>query len=219
MLPLPATQTISEIRLTDYDWPVAESNGDRTATSLTEGATVKEITYEMFHKTYDPSPAKYNETFSIAFTITLEDGYKFGDNPKLYVDDRAADMIVDGSSEKELRFVFTEYTVPAPPGGVPIKTAYVSVPEPVEGQMLSAEVISPTGRKYNLLGYVIDTVAWAPGLEVYDLDKKYALAAALTAKENYCFASDCTFTLNGKDASVIRFCSPDGRECVILAVP
>jgi hypothetical protein len=219
VLPLPATQTISEIRLTDYDWPVAESNGDRTATSLTEGATVKEITYVMFHKTYDPSPAKYNETFSIAFTITLEDDYKFGDNPKLYVDDRAADMIVDGSSEKELRFVFTEYTVPAPPGGVPIKTAYVSVPEPVEGQMLSAEVISPTGRKYNLLGYVIDTVAWAPGLEVYDLDKNYALTAVLTAKENYCFASDCTFTLNGKDASVIRFRSPDGRERVILAVP
>ena len=171
-------------------------------------------------KDIDPKPAVLGETYSIGFTITLDEGYVFGEAPKLYIDDREADLrITSSATETQMKFVVDNYVVPAPPGGVPIKKAYLNVAEPVEGQPLSNTVTNPTGKKYDLLGYRIDTVAWAgPDLNSYDPTKGYTLAAILTAKQDYCFGADCVFTLNGKTASVIRSHTAEGREKVMLAV-
>ena len=133
--------------------------------------------------------------------------------------------LIDDSSENtssQKTFVFANYRVPAPPGGVPIKKAFVNVAEPVEGQPLSTTVTAPTGRPYQYAGYTIDNVTWGcvadASLESYDPTKGYTLAAILTAKQDYCFGADCNFTLNGKTASVIRSRTSEGREKVLLAV-
>ena len=220
---------ISEVHLTDFDWPVAGSPCDVTATSLTSYATVSEISYAMNGRTYSAEEAAgYNDLINIGFTITLGNAphgqCEFTDDVKLYVDGKQADFIVtaSGNTLTQKKFVFADYRVPAPPGGVPIKTAYVSVPEPVAGQPLSNEITNPTGIKYNRMSYVIDTVFWAhaadASLDSYDPTKAYTLVAFFTAKENYCFGTDCTFRLNSKDASVIRSRTADGRERVMVAL-
>ena len=221
---------ISEVHITDFDWPVAGQDADYTATSLTPYATVSNIKYQMYlggWKDIDPSPATLGETYSIGFTITLGNAphgqCEFTDDVKLYIDDREADLrITSSATETQMTFVVDNYVVPAPPGGVPIKKAYLSVAEPVEGQPLSNTVTNPTGKKYNLLGYTIDNVTWGcvadASLDSYDPTKGYTLAAILTAKQDYCFGADCNFTLNGKTASVIRTHTAEGRERVMLAV-
>ena len=145
VLPLPDEEkTISEVHLTDFDWPVAGSPCDVTATSLTTYATVSEVSYSMFGKTYDPSkPAGYNEQINVAFTITLGTSphgqCEFSDDVKLYVDGKEADFYVtaSGNTPTQKKFVFADYRVPAPPGGVPVRSVSITVPEPVEGRPLS----------------------------------------------------------------------------------
>ena len=155
---------IDEVHITDFDWPVAGKDADYTATSLTPYATVSNIKYQMYFsgwKEIDPKPASLGDKYSIGFTITLDDGHIFGDAPKLYIDDREADLRITGSvTETQMTFVVDNYVVPAPPGGVPIKKAYVNVAEPVQGQPLSTTVTAPTGRPYQYAGYRIDTVFW-----------------------------------------------------------
>ena len=217
---------IDEVHITDFDWPLGGEDADYTATSLTPHATVSNISYQMYlggWKEIDPKPASLGETYSIGFTINLDDGYIFGEAPKLYIDNRKADLrITSSATDTQMKFVVDNYVVPAPPGGVPIKKAYLSVAEPVEGQPLSNTVTNPTGKKYDLLGYRIDTVFWGhaadASLDSYDPTKGYTLAAILTAKQDYCFGTDCVFTLNGKTASVIRSHTAEGRERVMLAV-
>ena len=230
VLPLPDEgKTISEVHLTDFDWPVAGSPCDVTATSLTTYATVSEVSYSMFGKTYDPSkPAGYNEQINVAFTITLGTAphgqCEFTDDVKLYVDGKEADYYVtaSGNTPTQKKFVFADYRVPAPPGGVPIKSVSITVPEPVEGQPLSTEVTNPTGKKYLAQGWTYSTVTWGKeadaSLDSYDPTKAYTLAAIVTAKEDYCFGADCTFMLNGKEASIFRSHNTEGREVVMLAV-
>ena len=220
---------ISEVHLTDFDWPVAGSPCDVTATSLTKYATVSEVSYSMFGKTYSAEEAAgYNDKINIGFTITLGNAphgqCEFTDDVKLYVDGKEADFYVtaSGNTPTQKKFVFTDYRVPAPPGGVPVRSVSISVPEPVEGQPLSTEVTNPTGKKYLAQGWTYSMVTWAHGadasLDSYDPTKAYTLAALVTAKEDYCFAADCTFKLNGKEASVIRSHNTEGREVVLLAV-
>ena len=230
VLPLPDEEkTISEVHLTDFDWPVAGSPCDVTATSLTTYATVSEVSYSMFGKTYDPSkPAGYNEQINVAFTITLGTSphgqCEFSDDVKLYVDGKEADFYVtaSGNTPTQKKFVFADYRIPAPPGGVPVRSVSITVPEPVEGQPLSTEVTRPTGKLYLAQGWTYSNVTWGKeadaSLDSYDPTKAYALAAIVTAKEDYCFAADCTFKLNGKEASVIRSHNTEGREVVMLAV-
>ena len=230
VLPLPDEEkTISEVHLTDFDWPVAGSPCDVTATSLTTYATVSEVSYSMFGKTYDPSkPAGYNEQINVAFTITLGTSphgqCEFSDDVKLYVDGKEADYYVtaSGNTPTQKKFVFADYRIPAPPGGVPVRSVSITVPEPVEGQPLSTEVTRPTGKLYLAQGWTYSNVTWGKeadaSLDSYDPTKAYALAAIVTAKEDYCFAADCTFKLNGKEASVIRSHNTEGREVVMLAV-
>ena len=220
---------ISEVHLTDFDWPVAGSPCDVTATSLTTYATVSEVSYSMFGKTYDPSkPAGYNEQINVAFTITLGTSphgqCEFSDDVKLYVDGKEADFYVtaSGNTPTQKKFVFADYRIPAPPGGVPVRSVSITVPEPVEGQPLSTEVTRPTGKLYLAQGWTYSNVTWGKeadaSLDSYDPTKAYALAAIVTAKEDYCFAADCTFKLNGKEASIIRTHTAEGRERVMLAV-
>ncbi|MBR1917675.1 MAG: leucine-rich repeat protein [Bacteroidaceae bacterium] len=220
---------ISEVHLTDFDWPVAGSPCDVTATSLTTYATVSEVSYSMNGKTYDPSKAAgYNEQINVAFTITLGTAphgqCEFTDDVKLYVDGKEADFYVtaSGNTPTQKTFVFADYRVPAPPGGVPVRSVSITVPEPVEGQPLSTEVTNPTGKKYLAQGWTYSNVTWGKeadaSLDSYDPTKAYTLAAIVTAKEDYCFGADCTFNLNGKEASVIRSHNTEGREVVMLAV-
>ena len=221
---------ISEVHLTDFDWPVAGSPCDVTATSLTTYATVSEVSYSMFGKTYDPSkPAGYNEQINVAFTITLGTSphgqCEFSDDVKLYVDGKEADYYVtaSGNTPTQKKFVFADYRIPAPPGGVPVRSVSITVPEPVEGQPLSTKVTNPTGKKYLAQGWTYKAVAWEcqPGasLDSYDPIKIYALEVLVTAKEDYCFGADCTFTLNGKTAIAHRvFISDSGQESVVLAL-
>ena len=221
---------ISEVHITDFDWPVAGQDADYTATSLTPYATVSNIKYQMYlgsWKEIDPKPASLGETYSIGFTITLGNAphgqCEFTDDVKLYIDDREADLrITSSATETQMTFVVDNYVVPAPPGGVPVRSVSISVPEPVEGQPLSTEVTNPTGKKYLAQGWTYSMVTWAHGadasLDSYDPTKAYTLAALVTAKEDYCFAADCTFKLNGKEASVIRSHNTEGREVVLLAV-
>ena len=225
-----ASSTIDEIHLTDFDWPVAGSPCDVTATSLTTYATVSEVSYSMFGKTYDPSkPAGYNEQINVAFTITLGTSphgqCEFSDDVKLYVDGKEADYYVtaSGNTPTQKKFVFADYRIPAPPGGVPVRSVSITVPEPVEGQPLSTEVTRPTGKMYLAQGWTYKAVAWEcqPGasLDSYDPIKIYALEVLVTAKEDYCFGADCTFTLNGKTAIAHRvFISDSGQESVVLAL-
>ncbi len=224
VLPLPDEEkTISEIHITDFDWPVAEYDCDVAATSLTKGVTVSEIQYKMFNKNYGPK-ASLNDSIDVCFFITLDEGYTFGDAPSLYVDDKKFDLRIKTPSmtDNTLGFIF-HYRVPAPPGGVPIKSVSITVPEPVEGQPLSTEVTRPTGKLYLVQGWTYSMVTWGHGADAstdsYDPTKAYTLAALVTAKEDYCFAADCTFKLNGKEASVIRSHNAEGREVVMLAVP
>ena len=221
---------IDEVHITDFDWPVAGKDADYTATSLTPYATVSNIKYQMYlggWKEIDPKPASLGDKYSIGFTITLGNAphgqCEFTDDVKLYIDDREADLrITSSATETQMTFVVDNYVVPAPPGGVPIKKAYVNVAEPVQGQPLSTTVTAPTGKPYQYAGYRIDTVFWGcvadASLESYDPTKGYTLAAILTAKQDYCFGADCTFTLNGKTASVIRSRTAEGRERVMLAL-
>ena len=220
---------ISEVHLTDFDWPVAGSPCDVTATSLTTYATVSEVSYSMNGKTYDPSkPAGYNEQINVAFTITLGTAphgqCEFTDDVKLYVDGKEADYYVtaSGNTPTQKKFVFADYRIPAPPGGVPVRSVSITVPEPVEGQPLSTEVTRPTGKLYLAQGWTYSMVTWGSGADAstdsYDPTKAYTLAAIVTAKEDYCFGADCTFPLNGKEASVIRSHNTEGREVVLLAV-
>ncbi|MBP5361223.1 MAG: leucine-rich repeat domain-containing protein, partial [Bacteroidaceae bacterium] len=220
---------ISEVHLTDFDWPVAGSPCDVTATSLTTYATVSEVSYSMFGKTYDPSqPAGYNEQINVTFTITLGTSphgqCEFTDDVKLYVDGKEADYYVtaSGNTPTQKKFVFADYRVPAPPGGVPVRSVSITVPEPVEGQPLSTEVTRPTGKLYLAQGWTYSMVTWGSGADAstdsYDPTKAYTLAAIVTAKEDYCFGADCTFKLNGKDASIFRTHNAEGREVVMLSV-
>ncbi|MDO4952109.1 MAG: leucine-rich repeat protein [Bacteroidales bacterium] len=216
-----ASSTIDEIHITDFDWPVAESDCDVTATSLTKGATVSEIQYKMFNKNYG-TKASLNDSIDVCFFITLDEGYFFGDAPSLYVDDKKFDLRIKTSSmtDNTLGFIF-HYRVPAPPGGVPIKSVSITVPEPVEGQPLSNEVTRPTGKLYLLQGWTYKVVAWVcqPGasLDSYDPAKIYGLEALVVSKEDYCFGADCTFTLNGKTAIAHRVFQ-GGQEGVVLAL-
>ena len=220
---------ISEVHLTDFDWPVAGSPCDVTATSLTTYATVSEVSYSMFGKTYDPSrPAGYNEQINVAFTIKLGTAphgqCEFTDDVKLYVDGKEADYYVtaSGNTPTQKKFVFADYRIPAPPGGVPVRSVSITVPEPVEGQPLSTEVTRPTGKLYLAQGWTYSNVTWGKeadaSLDSYDPTKAYTLAAIVTAKEDYCFGADCTFTLNGKEASIFRTHTAEGRERVLLTV-
>ena len=220
---------ISEIHITDFDWPVAGSPCAVTATSLTKYATVSEVSYTMNGRTYDPSkPAGYNEQINVAFTITLGNAphgqCEFTDDVKLYVDGKEADFYVtaSGNTPTQKKFVFADYRVPAPPGGVPVRSVSITVPEPVEGQPLSTEVTRPTGKQYLAQGWTYSMVTWAHGadasLDSYDPTKAYTLAAIVTAKEDYCFGADCTFKLNGKEASIFRTHTAEGRERVLLTV-
>ncbi|MBP5360037.1 MAG: leucine-rich repeat domain-containing protein, partial [Bacteroidaceae bacterium] len=142
---------ISEVHITDFDWPVAGQDADYTATSLTPYATVSNIKYQMYlgsWKEIDPKPASLGETYSIGFTITLGNAphgqCEFTDDVKLYIDDREADLrITSSATETQMTFVVDNYVVPAPPGGVPVKSVSITVPEPVEGQPLSTEVTRP----------------------------------------------------------------------------
>ena len=230
VLPLPDEEkTISEVHLTDFDWPVAGSPCDVTATSLTTYATVSEVSYSMFGKTYDPSkPAGYNEQINVAFTITLGTAphgqCEFTDDVKLYVDGKEADYYVtaSGNTPTQKTFVFADYRIPAPPGGVPVRSVSITVPEPVEGQPLSTEVTRPTGKLYLAQGWTYSNVTWGKvgdaSLDSYDPTKAYTLAAIVTAKEDYCFGADCTFKLNGKEASIFRTHNAEGREVVLLTV-
>ncbi|MDO4952136.1 MAG: leucine-rich repeat domain-containing protein, partial [Bacteroidales bacterium] len=195
VLPLPDEEkTISEVHITDFDWPVAESDCDVAATSLTKGATVSEIQYKMFNKNYG-TKASLNDSIDVCFFITLDEGYTFGDAPSLYVDDKKFDLRIKTPSmtDNTLGFIF-HYRVPAPPGGVPIKSVSITVPEPVEGQPLSTEVTRPTGKLYLLQGWTYSMVTWGHGADAstdsYDPTKGYTLAALVTAKEDYCFAAD-----------------------------
>ena len=225
VLPLPEPKIISEVHLTDYDWPVATQTADYTITSLTEHATV-EVSYARWTGeswvSETPTTFSLNSKYNIIFTVTLNDGYTFGDNPKAYINDQAIDHSTISATPTQQRFVAADYIVPAPPGGVPITMVYARVAEPVAGQPLSTTVTSPVGRDAKYYNWVIDSVFWAHGadasLDSYDPTKAYALVAFFTAKENYCFGTDCSFTLNGKDASVIRSRTADGRERVMLAV-
>ena len=220
---------ISEVHLTDFDWPVAGSPCDVTATSLTKYATVSEVSYTMNGRTYSAEEAAgYNDKINIGFTITLGNAphgqCEFTDDVKLYVDGKQADFIVtaSGNTLTQKKFVFADYRVPAPPGGVPVRSVSITVPEPVEGQPLSTEVTRPTGKQYLAQGWTYSMVTWAHGadasLDSYDPTKAYTLAALVTAKEDYCFGTDCTFKLNGKEASVIRSHNTEGREVVMLAL-
>ncbi len=225
VLPLPESKIISEVHLTDYDWPVATQTADYTITSLTEHATV-EVSYARWTGeswvSETPTTFSLNSKYNIIFTVTLNDGYTFGDNPKAYINDQAIDHSTISATPTQQRFVAADYIVPAPPGGVPITMVYARVAEPVAGQPLSTTVTSPVGRDAKYYNWVIDSVFWAHGadasLDSYDPTKAYTLVALFTAKQNYCFGTDCTFTLNGKDASVIRSRTADGRERVMLAV-
>ena len=223
VLPLPDEEkTISEVHITDFDWPVAESDCDVAATSLTKGATVSEIQYKMFNKNYG-TKASLNDSIDVCFFITLDEGYTFGDAPSLYVDNKKFDLRIKTPSmtDNTLGFIF-HYRVPAPPGGVPIKSVSITVPEPVEGQPLSTEVTRPTGKLYLLQGWTYSMVTWGHGADAstdsYDPTKGYTLAALVTAKEDYCFGADCTFKLNGKEASIFRTHNAEGREVVLLTV-
>ena len=222
VLPLPDEEkTISEVHITDFDWPVAESDCDVAATSLTKGATVSEIQYKMFNKNYG-TKASLNDSIDVCFFITLDEGYTFGDAPSLYVDNKKFDLRIKTPSmtDNTLGFIF-HYRVPAPPGGVPIKSVSITVPEPVEGQPLSNEVTRPTGKLYLLQGWTYKVVAWVcqPGasLDSYDPAKIYGLEALVVSKEDYCFGADCTFTLNGKTAIAHRVFQ-GGQEGVVLAL-
>ncbi len=165
----------------------------------------------------------------MAFTITLGTSphgqCEFSDDVKLYVDGKEADFYVtaSGNTPTQKKFVFADYRVPAPPGGVPVRSVSITVPEPVEGQPLSTEVTRPTGKMYLAQGWTYKAVAWEcqPGasLDSYDPIKIYALEVLVTAKEDYCFGADCTFTLNGKTAIAHRvFISDSGQESVVLAL-
>ena len=203
---------INEVRITDFDWPLGGQDADYTATSLTPHATVSNINYQMYlggWKDIDPKPAVLGETYSIGFTITLDEGYVFGEAPKLYIDDREADLrITSSATETQMKFVVDNYVVPAPPGGVPIKSVSIRVTEPVEGQPLSTEVTNPTGKKYLAMNWVIDTVYYRPPIggyhgEPYDPQNTYYLHVVLTAKEGYTFAADGEYKLNGQEAKVV----------------
>ena len=224
---------ISEIHITDFDWPVATQEADYTATLLTEGLILDGIAYRrkfadnesytwVSPTVFEDGDRAYN--YSIAFSVYLKDGYRFASNVVLYVDGQKSNNCISirNGDVNGLRFFFDGYRVPAPPGGVPIKSVSLSVAEPVAGQPLSNEVTNPTGKKYSLLDWTIDMVNWGhaadASLDSYDPTKSYTLAALVTAKEDYCFGTDCTFTLNGKPASVVRTHTAEGRERVMLAV-
>ncbi|MBP5629800.1 MAG: leucine-rich repeat protein [Bacteroidaceae bacterium] len=234
VLPLPDEEkTISEIHITDFNWPVATQEADYTATLLTKGLTLDEIAYRrkfadnesytwVSPTVFEDADRAYN--YSIAFSVYLNEGYSFADKVDLYVDGQKTSNCygirigdVDG-----LRFFFDGYRVPAPPGGVPINSVSLSVAEPVAGQPLSTVVTNPTGKKYDAMKWTYSMVTWGKeadaSLDSYDPTKAYTLAALVTAKEDYCFGADCTFTLNGKEASIFRSHNTEGREVVMLAV-
>ena len=234
VLPLPDEEkTISEIHITDFNWPVATQEADYTATLLTKGLTLDEIAYRrkfadnesytwVSPTVFEDADRAYN--YSIAFSVYLNEGYSFADKVDLYVDGQKTSNCfgIRIGDVYGLRFFFDGYRVPAPPGGVPINSVSLSVAEPVAGQPLSTEVTNPTGKKYDAMKWTYSMVTWGKeadaSLDSYDPTKAYTLAAIVTAKEDYCFGADCTFELNGKEASIFRSHNTEGREVVMLAV-
>ncbi len=234
VLPLPDEEkTISEIHITDFNWPVATQEADYTATLLTKGLTLDDIAYRrkfadnesytwVSPTVFEDADRAYN--YSIAFSVYLNEGYSFADKVDLYVDGQKTSNCfgIRIGDVYGLRFFFDGYRVPAPPGGVPINSVSLSVAEPVAGQPLSTEVTNPTGKKYDVMKWTYSMVTWGKeadaSLDSYDPTKAYTLAAIVTAKEDYCFGADCTFELNGKEASIFRSHNTEGREVVMLAV-
>ena len=199
---------ISSIYLDDYTWPLAGEDADFTATSLTEHATVSKVMYRRYSTgtgwiEFDPSPCSLGGKFDIGFTITLDEGYTFADNAHLFVGGDQADIYVK-RSDTERVYIIQDYTVPAPPGGVPIKAVSVNVEEPVEGQPLSTKVTWPTSRAWLNLDWSLDSVVWKGGnLDSYDPTKSYTLTAYIRANTaDYRFSPDIVAKLNDKTAGV-----------------
>ena len=217
---------ISTIYLDDYTWPVAGEDADFTATSLTDHATVSSVAYRVYNNGWqeiDPSPCALNGKFDIGFTITLDEGYTFGDNPALFVGGDQNDVYVR-RSDTEMVFIIKDYKVPTPPGGVPIKSVSVSVTEPVEGQPLSTKVTWPTGMAAIRQNWSVSNVEWTgddPDIEDlgnYDLNKSYTLTVTVEADENYCFTEDVKATLNDMPAVAKRGFTPEGVPTLTFSV-
>ena len=201
---------ISSIYLDDYTWPLAGEDADFTATSLTPHATVSKIEYRYGTKIINPSPYSVGDTLDIAFTITLDEGYTFADDATLSVCGHQNDIVVNRSST-ERAFIIQKCAVPVPPGGMPIESISISVEEPVEGQPLSTKVTSPTGRFYDRVAWVIDSVKWTGGnLNSYDPDQGYTLTAYVHAKTDYTFSPDIDAKLNGRTAGVTHGMNSEG---------
>lgn len=217
---------ISTIYLDDYTWPVAGEDADFTATSLTDHATVSSVAYRVYNNGWqeiDPSPCALNGKFDIGFTITLDEGYTFGDNPALFVGGDQNDVYVR-RSDTEMVFIIKDYKVPTPPGGVPIKSVSVSVTEPVEGQPLSTKVTWPTGMAALRQNWSVSNVEWTgddPDIEDlgnYDPNKSYTLTVTVEADENYCFTEDVKATLNDMPAVAKRGFTPEGVPTLTFSV-
>ncbi|MBQ7741922.1 MAG: leucine-rich repeat protein [Bacteroidaceae bacterium] len=217
---------VNEVRLTDFDMPVATRSADYTVTSLTEHALV-EVRYAKWDgeswKSVTPTTFSLNSKYNIIFTVTLDDGYTFGNNPKAYVDDQEIQSSSVSATSTQRRFVVSDYVVPAPPGGVPITMVYARVAEPVEGQPLSTTVTSPVGRDAKYYDWVIDSVYWKhdedASLDSFNPNKMYVLNVRFRAKENYCFSTtNLEAKLNDQAAAVTYGYTASGTPAVTLAI-
>ena len=217
---------IGSVYLDDYTWPIAGEDADFTATSLTEHATVSSVAYRVYNNGWqeiDPSPCALNGKFDIGFIITLDEGYTFGDNPLLFVGGDQNDVYVR-RSDTEMVFIIKDYTVPAPPGGMPIKSVSVDVTEPVEGQPLSTKVTWPTGIAALRQDWTVSNVEWTgddPDIEDlgnYDPNKSYTLTVTVEANENHCFTEDVKATLNDMPAVAKHGFTPEGVPTLTFSV-
>ena len=214
----PLPEEINSIYVANYTWPLVGEDADFIATSLTEHVTVSKVEYRSGTKIINPSPYSVGDTLDIAFTITLDEGYIFADDARLFVCGQQNDIFVKRSNTERV-FIIQNCAVPVPPGGMPINSLSMSVEEPVEGQPLSTKVTSPTGRFYERGPWVIDSVVWKGGnLDSYDPDKMYLLCAYLHAKTDYRFAYSIDAKLNGRDATKEVGTNPDGTNTLMIFV-
>ena len=215
---------IGSVYLDDYTWPLAGEDADFTATSLTEHATVSKVAYRKYSTgtgwiEFDPSPCALGGKFDIGFTINLDEGYAFADDAPLFVGGDQADLVVK-RSDTERVYIIQDYTVPAPPGGVPITSVSVNVEEPVEGQPLSTKVTWPTSRAWLNLDWSLDSVVWTGGNpDSYDPTKSYTLTVYVHANTaDYRFSPDIVAKLNDKTAGVKFGTNSEGISTLALSI-
>ena len=140
---------VSDVVITDYEWPSDFTPVMHTAGTSTEGIEVEKVQYEMSRKTIYPDEgdcAEAGDNLGIGILVRVKEGYWFKSPLSASLDGKKQDFILAGSDEEEKRFVWV-YTVPTPEGGLYIRTVDEDLTEPEVGAEPAWTVLTKEGVK------------------------------------------------------------------------